>query len=67
MKIGDVVKVYEDPLTEQVLECEARLIRCTCRDAGMWKGRHVQRWDVNFLDDLEVGEKVDCNRSILVS
>lgn len=48
---GNIVKVYEDPVTEQKEEGEAVLIR-KLREVQM--GDFViEYWNVHFLDDME--------------
>ena len=44
---GQVVKVYEDPITEQILEGEAKLLEL------LWIGRPLEYWRVRFKDDFE--------------
>lgn len=61
MKAGDLVTIYEDPLTEKKPEGEAKLIRRTavsplqkCKD-----GMGLEQWLVEFLSD-----KAKCYRWI---
>lgn len=45
MKRGDIVVIFEDPLTEKKIEGKARLIRLESKDHS------TERWAVKFLDD----------------
>lgn len=58
MKAGDKVKVYYNPLDEEDLEGEVKLLRF--QYTGGWYGsREMQWWEVRFSD----GQK--CMRKIL--
>jgi len=45
MKPGDVVKIYQRPVTEQQFEGEAQLIRRVA-SMGNYDGRELGRWQV---------------------
>jgi len=49
MTEGDVVKVYEDPITCEVFEGEAKLVSC------FYENAEVEQWHVVFTDDVESG------------
>lgn len=51
MKKGDVVTIFEDPITETKPEGKATLIRLLDRDMGIWEGRQFKRWAVRFHDE----------------
>jgi hypothetical protein len=51
MKAGDVVLVYEDPVTEQTPEGKARLVKPVKGEWGVSEGRNLTRWAVRFLDE----------------
>jgi len=46
MKSGDIVKIYEDPVTKQKLEGEAKLNHFIAKI-----GLNIERWQVIFIDD----------------
>lgn len=46
MKRGDIVKIYQDPITERELDGEARLITPV-----PYSGKDFEQWLVEFLDD----------------
>ena len=48
MKKGDVVSIYEQPLTETKYEGEARLI------SFIKRGNIIELWRVKFIDDGQV-------------
>lgn len=50
MTKGDVVKIYQDPLTEKRLEGEARLIRYVGTSFG-YAGNKFERWMCSFVQD----------------
>ena len=48
MKKGDVVMIYQDPLTQEKEEGQARLIRCV---GDQNDGCCTEYWQVKFLGD----------------
>jgi len=62
MKKGDIVEIYEHPLTETKDEGKAKLIKKiqTCSDGTNPNGMEI--WRVCFLDD-----GFYCNRTIKVT
>ena len=55
MRKGDVVKIYQDPLTKQQPEGEAKLIKRL--GYGENKLPKVERWEVKFLSDGYITER----------
>ncbi len=53
MKVGDIVTVYEDPITRMKPEGKARLVE-KIRGVRLWF-TPLERWKVRFLSD-EDGE-----------
>ena len=49
MKKGDVVMIYEDPVTCKVLEGKAKLVK----DISYTYRTGFERWEVNFVNDPE--------------
>ena len=49
MKKGDVVQIYEDPITKQKPEGQAELIKRLAY--GENKLPKIERWEVKFLHD----------------
>lgn len=47
LKEGDIVNVYEDPLSQTKFEGKAKLIKKILPSNQM----NTERWKVNFLDD----------------
>ena len=47
MKPGDVVKIYQRPVTEEKLEGEAQLVKRVA-SMGNYDGRELGRWQVLF-------------------
>lgn len=56
LEAGDKVNIYEDPITEQRREGQARLVECMDRDAH-GDGR-MERWIVDFGDGQEVARAI---------
>lgn len=50
MKKGDIVIIYDDPLTCLKQEGKAKLVKLV-DDGGFWEGSRITRWEVKFLDD----------------
>jgi len=50
IKKGNVVSIFQDPITEEDFEGDALLIECLNEDCGRWLGRTVQRWKVRFVN-----------------
>ena len=48
MKPGDIVTVYEDPLTEQRPWFTAKLLEVIIADSGIFEGRTQQFWKVRI-------------------
>lgn len=49
LKAGDVVDVYEDPITREELEGRAKLLKLLSRDPRqLGRGWHIERWEVQF-------------------
>lgn len=48
---GAIVTIYADPITELQREGEAKLLKCTDRDFGVYNGVQLERWQVEFLAD----------------
>lgn len=61
MKKGDVVMVYEDPITEKKPEGKATLVRFIDTDNDGYVV--LKRWEVMFADD-EFGGRTVCDRAI---
>ena len=55
MKQGDIVMIYEDPVTKEVEEGKVELIRL------LHAGIRAERWKVRFLSDGYV-----CSRTIVL-
>ena len=54
MKVGDVVTVYDDPITQTRSQGEAVLVHCEADDMGIYEGRRYQRWTVRFRGERRV-------------
>lgn len=54
MKVGDIVTVYDDPLTETGYSNKARLLKYIS-NCGMFKGDEIEMWEVHYLDDDNEG------------
>ena len=52
MRVGEIVEVYHDTLTRQRSEGQAELVYLQDDDCGVYEGRLVQRWLVQFVGDL---------------
>jgi uncharacterized protein YpmB len=50
MEKGQVVTVYQDPITEVYPEGKAKLIR-RLEDCGLARDKGVEFWEVAFLED----------------
>jgi hypothetical protein len=46
LKRGQIVTVYDDPLTEKLPCFQATLRTCRSRNLGVWEGRELQCWQV---------------------
>lgn len=55
MKKGDIVNIYEDPLTKKVFEARAVL------KLNIYKNKYIERWLVIFVDG---GELTEARRNI---
>lgn len=53
MKAGDVVTVYQDPISRTQPEGEARLVRCIDKGADPAAPQRLERWKVRFVGDRE--------------
>ena len=53
MKKGDKAMIYENPLTEEHAEGMATLLLCENENAGIYDGRVVQHWTVQFDKNSE--------------
>ena len=51
MKKGDVVMIYEDPVTELKPEGKAELLKLISDDGLLTQKSSLQTWKVRFLDD----------------
>lgn len=51
LKEGDVVTIYEDPVTEQIPEGEAKLVYRLSSSYAYDLGRDMEQWVVQFLED----------------
>lgn len=51
MKTGDIVMVYEDPITEQKPESKVKLLKLITSDG------YLEHWEVKFLDDGMVTQR----------
>jgi len=60
MKMNDIVPIYQKPLTGQDYEGDAVLVQLLRID-GNANARHVETWDVEFMDD-----RMECERTIEV-
>lgn len=58
MKKGDKVMVYQDPLTEQREEGEAKLLKEITDSIGIWEGRNLSLWEVRFSDGEKATRKI---------
>ena len=56
MQKGQIVSVYQDPLTEKQLEGQARLVELVQVESGIVEYYRLERWIVEFPDDLESGQ-----------
>ena len=50
IKKGNVVSIFQDPITEEDFEGDALLIECLNEDCGKVNGRILQRWKVRFAN-----------------
>jgi hypothetical protein len=50
MNPGEIVSIYQKPLTEEGYEGNARLVKRLYRH-GTFLGRHLVRWTVRFIED----------------
>lgn len=64
MRVGDVVMVYEDPMTEKIPWMKAKLLKLVCPEWGWWEGRQLKRWEVR-LTKVGLGEESITEVSIL--
>lgn len=53
MKEGDKVTIYEDPLTEERVEDEARIVKIIDPEYDAWDGRVLIMADVRFVGESE--------------
>lgn len=60
---GNVVMIYQDPLTERKPEGTAKLVN-RLNDVGVWQGRNLVRWEVKFYDERTL-ERGTFERNIL--
>ena len=51
IKGGDVVEIYEDPVTRKRLEGKAIAIYIHCKDTGVALDWHFEDWQVQFVGD----------------
>ena len=51
---GQMVTIYQDPLTQAKREGRARLVSCENDDSGVYDGRMLQQWLVRFEGESEV-------------
>lgn len=58
MKPNDIVEIYQDPLSQEDSEGPARLLKCLDSNVGMVDGRQMQRWEVVFINDGYVCERI---------
>lgn len=70
LKRGQVVTIYEDPITEKKPEGEAKLIECLEVNTGYSENhlhglRRLQMWRVAFLEDAKEGIKQQYPRNIM--
>lgn len=56
MEPGDVVKIYQRPVTEEHFEQEAKLIKRVA-SMGNYDGRELGRWQVRFRGDGGIYER----------
>ena len=61
MKKGQVIQVFHDPITQENVEGDARLVACLDQDFGQVEQGTLQRWRVRF-----VGERHSFERTILM-
>jgi len=57
MKKGDVVMIYEDPVTEQKPEGPSELLKLISSDGQLDENSRLEIWKVKFLDDGIVTER----------
>jgi hypothetical protein len=62
MKKGDIIDVYEDPITQNKLEGRAVLVNQI--KVERWSDAQLERWDVRFEGEQETQETHE--REILV-
>ena len=55
MKKGDIVKIYEDPITKEKPEGQAKLINRISRSGN--KVARFETWEVKFLSDGYITER----------
>ncbi len=48
--VGDIVAIYQRPLTQQEYEGQA-ILRRFIGDKEIWNGQIVERWKVQFVGD----------------
>lgn len=48
LKEGDVVKIYEDPITRKKLEGEAKLIDLQSRETDIHLDYYLEDWNISF-------------------
>ena len=51
MKKGDIVMIYQDPVTEQKLEGKAELLKFIGSNGQLDENSILETWQVKFLDD----------------
>lgn len=56
MKKGQIVKVYQKPLTSEEFEGKARLVRKYNNSIIAYNGENYVIWEVEFLDEFSPGK-----------
>jgi len=57
MKKGDIVKIFEKPLSEEGYEGSAKLIK-KIGNIDVYNGRELERWEVEFVSDGFICERL---------
>lgn len=54
---GDILTIYQDPITEKRAEGRAKLLSCIDPEAGGSSPGELQRWQVRFVSDGFITER----------
>lgn len=57
MKPGDVVTIYQDPITRTKPEGKAVLLEMLSDNMGIYEGKTLQYWKVSFQGETEIYQR----------